>query len=473
VSATIVWYRQDLRVHDQPALAAAARAGGPVVPVYVWAPEEAGEWAPGAASRWWLHGSLASLGGELGARGARLTLRQGTAATALAALAREAGAARVVCSRAYEPWALRQEEAVRRALAGARVAFEALPGRLLWEPVAVRGRSGAPLRVFTPFHRACLALGEPEAPLPPPQRLPAPAEWPAGEPLEALGLLPRVPWDAGLRAEWRPGRAGAAARLAALSPERLTRYPAERDFPAAEATSRLSPHLHFGEVSPREVWHAAGAAGAAGEAFRRQLAWREFAHHLLAHFPHTPTEPLRPEFAAFRWEDDPAGLEAWRRGQTGFPLVDAGLRQLWATGWMHNRVRMVVASFLVKDLLLPWQEGARWFWDTLVDADLANNTLGWQWTAGCGADAAPYFRVFNPVTQGEKFDPTGEYVRRWVPELAGLPTRLLHRPWTASASDLTAAGVRLGATYPHPVVDHAFARARALAALQRLPARTA
>jgi deoxyribodipyrimidine photo-lyase len=277
-----------------------------------------------------------------------------------------------------------------------------------------------------------------------------------------------------LRKAWAPGATNAAKELDRFLDDRLQDYSTERDRPDHPGTSRLSPHLHFGEISPRQIWHAVGQAARnrksrkldkVADPFLRQLVWREFAHHLLYHYPHIATEPLREEFGAFPWKEDAAGLHAWTRGETGYSYIDAGMRQLWTTGWMHNRVRMAVASFLVKDLLLSWQDGARWFWDTLVDADLANNTLGWQWTAGCGADAAPFFRIFNPVGQGERFDPEGAYVRQWVPELARLPAEWIHKPWEAPAGVLEAAGVQLGTTYPRPIVDHAAARKRALEAL--------
>jgi deoxyribodipyrimidine photo-lyase len=286
-----------------------------------------------------------------------------------------------------------------------------------------------------------------------------------------------VDWAAGLRAAWTPGEAGAKDALARFLLEALPDYAEARDRMGVAGTSRLSPHLHFGEVSPRQIWHAAaalqwqggkGGTARGAEKFVAEVGWREFAHHLLVHFPHTPDAPLRGEFARFPWREDPAARRAWQRGRTGYPVVDAAMRELWTTGWMHNRARMIVASFLVKDLLLPWQDGARWFWDTLVDADLASNTLGWQWTAGCGADAAPYFRVFNPVSQGTKFDGNGAYVRRWVPELARLPDGALHAPWDASPAELRAAGVSLGRDYPACIVDHAEARERALAALASL-----
>jgi len=292
---------------------------------------------------------------------------------------------------------------------------------------------------------------------------------PRSLPLDSLELLPRVDWAAGMRDAWTPGEAAGLARAREFARGSLDAYPHARDRPAQSGVSRLSPHLHFGELSPRQAWYAATSQDpSAAEVFQRELGWREFAHHLLVHFPQTPTEPLRPRFRDFAWADSPGALRAWQRGQTGYPLVDAGMRQLWRTGWMHNRVRMIVASFLVKDLLLPWQQGAAWFWDTLVDADLANNTLNWQWSAGCGADAAPFFRIFNPVTQGKKFDPEGDYVRQLVPELRGLPPRWIHEPWHAPPEILARAGVSLGVTYPEPIVDHSWARRRALDAFARI-----
>ncbi|MCC6144121.1 MAG: FAD-binding domain-containing protein, partial [Candidatus Hydrogenedentes bacterium] len=314
-------------------------------------------------------------------------------------------------------------------------------------------------------------------PLPEPEAMAAPCQWPESVPVEDLDLLPGIPWDRGIREAWTPGAAGAQAELQRFLDDALHHYANDRDRMDRPGTSRLSPHLHFGEISPRMVCHAVQQYAAVeersgliagAEAHVRQIYWREFAHHLLYHFPHTPGEPLREAFRAFPWRHDEAALRAWQHGQTGYPIVDAGMRELWATGWMHNRARMTAASFLVKHLLLPWQAGAKWFWDTLVDGDLANNTLGWQWTAGCGADAAPYFRVFNPILQGRKFDPEGDYVRRWVPEIAGLPDAYLHAPWEAPDEDARAAGVILGETYPKPIVDHAAARDRALAAYQEI-----
>jgi deoxyribodipyrimidine photo-lyase len=455
MTASVVWLRNDLRLDDHPALLAAA-ARGAVVPVFVWAPEEEGAWPPGAASRWWLHQSLKSLDASLRSLGSRLVIRRGPTLPALLDVARQAKATAVLWSRRYEPAAIARDTEVKAALKREGLHAESFNASLLFEPWTIETRQGRPFQVYTPFWNACKAI-DPGLPEPAPERLQPPSAWPTSLELGELALEPRIDWASGFRTLWQPGEEGARRRLADFA-LRAGSYADDRNTPGIEGTSLLSPHLHFGEVSPRRVWQAVPPEQ---EVFRKEVVWREFAHHLLFHFPDTPEQPLRPAFARFPWRDDPAALRAWRRGRTGYPLVDAGMRQLWSTGWMHNRVRMVVASFLVKHLLLPWQEGARWFWDTLVDADLANNTLGWQWVAGCGADAAPYFRIFNPVSQGEKFDPEGEYVRRWVPEVAHLPSTLVHRPWEAPSPP---------PGYPSPLVDHAQARERALAALEQVTA---
>jgi deoxyribodipyrimidine photo-lyase len=332
--------------------------------------------------------------------------------------------------------------------------------------------------VFTPFWRHCKALADPAEPLPAPTALRAPARPPTSQPIESLGLLPSLDWPAGLAAAWSPGEQGALCRLERFTSEALEDYSSRRDQPGAPGTSQLSPHLHFGEIGPRQIWHAVRRAAQAqgrnfswrDSQFLAELGWREFAHHLLYHFPHTPEQPLRANFAQFPWRSSRVLLRAWQRGATGYPIVDAGMRELWRTGWMHNRLRMITASFLVKDLLLHWTDGARWFWDTLVDADLASNTLGWQWVAGCGADAAPFFRIFNPVAQGNRFDAAATYVRRWVPELAALPDRWIQEPWAAPAAVLDAAGITLGVDYPKPLVDHAAARQSALRAFASIRA---
>jgi deoxyribodipyrimidine photo-lyase len=463
--AAILWFRQDLRLADNPALA--ALAGRPVLPVHVL---EDGPDAPGGAARWWLHHSLAALGGALAARGAPLLLLRGDPRRVLPDLAARIGATEIHAGRQAEPLARRRDAATHAALAevGGRLVLHR--SALLHEPHSVRTGTGKPYSVYTPFARALFALLEElPPPLPAPGALKPATGAPPGLALDELRLLPRPPgpdWAAEFPAHWTPGEDGAARRLAAFLECGLDGYAARRNEPAAEwGTSGLSPHLHLGEVSPRQVWHAAKAKGGKGlETFLKELLWREFSHHLLWHRPEMPDTPLRPEFAAFPWKPDRALLRAWQRGRTGYPIVDAGMRQLWRTGWMHNRVRMIAASFLVKHLLQPWQDGEAWFRDTLVDADIAANAASWQWVAGCGADAAPYFRIFNPVLQGEKFDPAGAYVRRWCPELARLPDRFIHRPYEAPDLLLRGAGVVPGRDYPAPVVGLAEGRAGALAA---------
>jgi deoxyribodipyrimidine photo-lyase len=445
--------------------------------VYIHAPREEGAWAPGGASQWWLHHSLAALQADLRSRGSDLIVRSAEdSAAELLKVARSAGAARVLWNRRYEPAAIARDAGVKTGLRAQGLDAESYNGSLLREPWEIKTKTGAPYQVFTPFWRRCLGLSDPEKPLMAPQRLPAPDRWPATLALTDLGLLPRVDWSGGMREAWKPGAGHALARLREFLANGLHGYPHARDLPGLPGTSGLSPHLHFGEISPRQIWHAvrmnAEDRGKDSQwrdsRFLTEIGWREFAHHLLYHFPHTPGKPLRAAYARFPWKDNAGHLRAWQRGRTGYPIVDAGMRQLWHTGWMHNRVRMIAASFLVKHLLIDWTFGARWFWDTLVDADLASNTQGWQWAAGCGADAAPYFRVFNPILQGRRFDASGTYVRSWLPELARLPNDWIHEPWAAPEDELRRAGIALGKNYPAPIVDHARARAAALAALAAL-----
>ncbi len=470
----IVWFRQDLRLSDNPSLAAAVASGRPVLPVFVLDDETPARWRPGAASRWWLHGSLERLAADLAARGAPLLLRSGDAVEVVPALVRATGATAVFWNRCYEPHATDRDRRLKADLRALGVDAESFNGGLLFEPWEVRNRAGDRYKAFTPFWKACLRLPEPSAPVPAPERIRGHAGTPAGDSLADWGLRPTRPdWAGGLRDAWTPGEAGARDRLRAFLADALPGYAARRDQPAVDVTSRLSPYLHFGEISPRAIWHAVahrttGDDAAAATKFLSEVGWREFCHHLLFHFPGLPEQNLRADFDRFPWADDSALLSAWQRGRTGYPIVDAGMRQLWRTGWMHNRVRMVAASFLIKDLLIDWRHGEAWFWDTLVDADLANNAAGWQWVAGSGADAAPYFRIFNPVLQGERFDPDGAYIRRWVPELSALPDSHIHRPWTAPDAMLLQSDVKLGETYPHRIVDHGVARDRALAAYKTI-----
>jgi deoxyribodipyrimidine photo-lyase len=475
--STIIWFRQNLRLRDNAALTEAIKNRGPVIPVFVWSSEEEGAWPPGAASKWWLHHSLKSLASDLGKRGSRLILRRGKTTHCLEKLAAEVKAGAVFWNRRYEPDHLKIEATVNRQLNRSGIKTAGFKAALLWEPEDVLTSTGGPFQVFTAYYRACMRREPPSPPLPLPPKIPSPQQWPESLSLDALKLEPEIDWTAGIREAWNPGEEGAHRRLSAFLEAALADYPERRDRPDLNGVSRLSPHLHFGEISPGQIGHAVESfrqikgdpsIDRAAETYLRQIVWREFAYHLLFHFPDTTDQPLRTKFERFPWVDNAAMLKAWQKGKTGYPLVDAGMRELWTTGWMHNRVRMIAASFLTKHLLIAWQQGAKWFWDTLVDADLANNTLGWQWVAGCGADAAPYFRIFNPVRQGEKFDPAGAYVRKWVPELAQLPVEWIHKPWEAPQEVLKKAGVALGETYPFPIVDHTFARDRALAAYEKI-----
>ncbi|MGI9070213.1 MAG: cryptochrome/photolyase family protein [Bryobacteraceae bacterium] len=469
----LLWFRLDLRLTDNPALRAAVASGAPVIPVFLWAPEEEDPWPPGAASRCWLYQSLSSLQSSLVKSGSRLIIRRGSAQETLQKVLSETNARAIFWNRRYEPALVARDAKLKRVLAAQGTETYSFNSALLFEPWTVLGSSGQPYQVFTAFWKACLKQPEPPVPAAAPRTLPRPSRWPQSLAVADLGLMPKVDWAGGIRATWTPGEKGARRELARFLKRDFAQYATERNLPARTSTSRLSPHLHFGEISPHTVWHSlrkrrTAENAQALDAYLREIGWREFAHHLLFHFPFTTNEPLRQEFAFFPWRNNRALLEKWQRGNTGYPFVDAGMRELWATGWMHNRLRLVVASFLVKHLRLRWEEGAYWFWDTLVDADLANNTLGWQWTAGCGADAAPYFRIFNPVLQSEKFDQQGEYVRHWVPELANLPAAWIHKPWMAPPAELVKAGVELESDYPLPVVDHDEARREALEGFERI-----
>lgn len=471
----IVWFRQDLRLADNPALAAACEAGGKVVPLYILDDDTAGSWQPGGAGRWWLHHSLQALGRDLKKRGAALCLRRGEAAAILPDLAAETGATAVYWNRCYEPFAIARDKKLKAELKERGLTVESFNGSLLSEPWEIKTGQGGPYKVFTPFWKALLAAPEPAAPLPAPKKVDGFAGQ-ASDELDAWALLPIKPdWAGGLRETWQPGETGAASGLGSFLDEAAANYKNKRDNPSIRGTSRLSPHLHWGEISPRQVWHTVkhaiardGLSESAGLSYLRQLAWRDFSHVLLYHWPEFPETSWKPEYDSFPWRDDEQAYTAWCRGRTGYPIVDAGMRELWHTGWMHNRVRMITASFLIKHLLIPWQRGEAWFWDTLVDADLANNAAGWQWVAGSGADASPYFRIFNPITQGEKFDPKGDYIRRWVPEIADLPDAYLNKPWEAPPDVLESAGITFGETYPKPMVDHKAARERALAGYETI-----
>jgi deoxyribodipyrimidine photo-lyase len=476
----IVWFRDDLRLADNEALSAACAGGGPVLCIYILDEASAGLRPRGGAARWWLHHSLEALARDIEARAGRLDLFRGAASDIVPALAEKTGAGAAFWTRRYGGGEIAVDSALKTQLTEAGVRAQSFKGQLLHEPWEVRKGDGGAFMVYSAFARAAGALPDPGDPRAAPVAIPA-APYPAGAPapvsLAQLALLPRKPdWARGLRASWTPGEDGARERLAAFIESSLEDYTESRDNPAEGGVSRLSPHLRFGEISPRQIVAAIREADAqnakvarGADKFLSEILWREFDYHLLFSHPDVARVNLQPRFDGMPWRDPPAHeLAAWRRGRTGYPLVDAGMRELWATGYMHNRVRMVAASFLVKHLLIDWRIGEDWFWDTLCDADPANNPLNWQWVAGCGADAAPYFRIFNPVLQGEKFDAGGEYVRRWAPELAALPDKWIHRPWLAPRDVLCAAGVEIGETYPRPIVDHAKARARALAAFAKV-----
>jgi deoxyribodipyrimidine photo-lyase len=467
----ILWFRRDLRLQDNPALAAAADSGRPIIPAFIWEAEEGSAAAPGAASRVWLHHSLHALDQSLRERDASLILRAGDSREELRRLVHETNAAAVYWNRRYEPDIIRRDAAIKSELKENGIDAASWNSSALIEPTDLLNASGKPFQVFTPFWKACLkrefeaAVASPRGPLK------FTKEPPSSVALEELGLRPRRPWHETMMAANAPGEAAAAVRLKEFVKQSVEHYDSARDIPGIDGTSMLSPHLHFGEIGPRQIVdalpdHSDNPKGS--RVFLSEVGWREFARYLLFHFPQTTDTPLKPDFERFPWEPDEHSLRRWQRGETGYPIVDAGMRQLWQTGWMHNRVRMIVASFLIKHLLQPWQRGAEWFWDTLIDADLANNTLGWQWTAGCGADAAPFFRIFNPFGQGEKFDAKGEYVRRWIPELRRLPDKFIHEPWTAPADVLKEAGLELDVHYPSPIVDHKMARARALMAYDKM-----
>ena len=466
----LVWFRSDLRLADHRPLNAACANAEHVLAVYVHDAAAAGRWTPGGAALWWLHHSLQSLGEAIAKAGGTLVLRRGDAAAIIAELAHAAGADQVHCGATHEPWLRALDAKVADRLRQDGIALLHHRTATLFDLDDIRTREGGLYGVYTPFARTCRALPDPEPPLPAPRHIAAPGgDW-GSEALEDWRLLPTRPdWAAGLRATWQPGETGAHARLARFLRHHLDGYGDSRNIPGDEdGTSMLSPHLRWGELSAVQVWHAARKAPPAAGlgTFQGELLWHEFAAYLLANHPTLPEQPLRDAFANLPWRRDPKALRAWQQGRTGLPIVDAGMRQLWQVGWMHNRVRMITASLLCKHLLLPWQTGEDWFWDTLVDGDLATNSASWQWVAGCGTDAQPFFRIFNPVTQSKKFDAEGTYIRRWVPELARLPNRYLHAPWEAPSAALTQAGIALGRDYPRPIVSLAEGRDRALAAFR-------
>ena len=469
----ILWFRNDLRLQDNLALLAASASGRPVIPLYILEDDAPADVRLGPAQLWWLHHSLDALETSLLRHGARLILRRGPVADVLDAMIAETDATAIHWNRQFAPSRIVSDNDLAAGLRERGLTVEVFDGQLLHDPSRLRSKSGGPFRVYTPFWRTFSAGIGPRPAVSAPDSIRSCDLDIASDSLADWALTPTAPdWAAGLRERWTPGETGAHARLAEFLDAGAVGYREKRDFPGAESTSRLSPHLAFGEITPFQIWHAVVEAGDIDggdrQKFLQELCWREFSYHLLVNFPDMRERNLNASFDAFPWTGDTAALDAWTLGETGYPIVDAGMRELWQTGWMHNRVRMIVGSFLVKHLLVDWRHGERWFADTLVDRDPASNVASWQWIAGCGADAAPYFRIFNPMLQGQKFDPDGAYVRRFVPELADLPSEHIHQPWTAPAHELDRAGIVLGKTYPCPIVDHRMARDRALNAYQEM-----
>jgi deoxyribodipyrimidine photo-lyase len=464
----VVWFRQDLRLRDNPALTYAASLG-PVIPLYILDSHCPEHEKIGAASRWWLHQSLLSLDASLGQQ---LHCLVGDAVEQIIQLVKAQGITRMVWNRCYEPWQIKRDTLLKQSLKALGVEVQSFNGQLLWEPWQVLKKDQTPYKVFTPYYRrGCLSKTAPRVPVAAPSNLQIDYLEQYDQGLDTLKLMPTIDWYESMQALWQPGEAGAADRLQAFLPKGAGAYKDQRDIPSAKGTSGLSAHLHFGEISPNQIWYASLGSvpldqqNIGLDCYLSELGWREFSHYLLYHFPSLPHKNFSPKFESFPWRTDPQALKAWQLGQTGIPIIDAGMRELWQTGTMHNRVRMVVGSFLVKNLLIHWHHGERWFWDCLLDADLAANSASWQWIAGTGADAAPYFRIFNPVLQGQRFDPQGHYVKRYCPELSKIPDKFLHNPWDAPPEILKYAGVELGNQYPAPIVDLKASRHRALDAL--------
>jgi len=477
-SAIILWLRKDLRLSAHPAWQAAIAQKRPVIAVYIWNPKEEEPWPIGEASRWWLNKSLDRLQHDLQSIGSRLIFRSGDSRAELLEIAKTCGSKTIFWSRQYEPHLKNRDQKLKQDLQDLGFTVQSFNSSLLVEPWDILNQTKKPYQVFTAYWKKlehCVVLPKPYRLR---DALQPVKKWPSSLKLSDLEIAPKHPWHKKLEQHWQPGETQALHRLKNFIDNSASNYAIKRDFMAEDITSRLSPHLHFGEISPLQIWDTVKKTylftkqktGLTKnlQSFLREIAWREFSYYLMYHFPHMVHAPLQEKFKNFPWDNSNRHLQSWQKGRTGYPIVDAGLRELWETGFMHNRVRMIVASFLTKDLFVSWQKGAAWFWETLVDADLANNTQGWQWTAGCGADAAPYFRIFNPVLQSEKFDPDGTYIRRWLPELKKLPAPWIHKPFLATPKLLQQYDVFLGKTYPNPIVDHGNAREHALAVWKTL-----
>ena len=458
----IVWFEQDLRLGDNPAFTAAVEQGS-ILPIYILDNDNAGEHQLGAASSWWLHHSLSALNQTLNGK---INFYNGDASAIITDLCERFVVTGIYWNRRYEPWRIARDKKIKQQLLAQDINAKSFNGALLNEPWTILKKDDTPYKIFTPYHRQAMNVDRDIATLPEPQLPESLHTDQQAISLDELSLLPRIGWDAGFYDCWNPGEAGAQTSLYRFLNDGLEDYQQGRDFPALNAVSTLSPHLHFGEISPRQINNVLLSVENDNnqEHFKRELRWREFSYYLLFHWPELPSKNLKSSFDYFPWGENPDWLARWQQGLTGYPMVDAGMRELWQTGFMHNRVRMITASFLIKNLLIDWRLGASWFWDCLVDADLASNSASWQWVAGCGTDASPYFRIFNPITQGEKFDAEGEYTRRYLPELKDLPKKYLYRPWEAPAEVLAKANITLGETYPLPIVDIKQSRARALGA---------
>ena len=471
-SPTLIWFRNDLRLTDNSALAAAIELGSPIIPIFIWSPEEAGNWAPGAASKWFLKQSLKSLSVEFSKRGGGLVLRKGDSLETLYEIIEQTGANHVFWNRRYESPLREMDTAIKRVLRSNGIEVKSFNSSLLNEPHTVSTGSGKPYKVYTPYWRNVKDREIEPVAYPDFASIKFPKEFPLSLELDSLNLIPSQKWLQKFKPHWEVSEKAAQKHLQAFIEDRVEDYDKARDIPKEKGTSSLSPYLRWGLIGPRQVIHTLKSKhdmDASGpQIYCKEIYWREFAYNVLYHYPNTPDAPLQEKYADFPWQSNVRLLHSWQHGRTGYPIVDAGMRQLYQTGWMHNRVRMIVSSLLVKHLLQDWREGARWFWDTLVDADLASNTLGWQWSGGCGADAAPYFRIFNPITQGKKFDPEGEYVKHWVPELSNVNQKYIHEPWEASKHELESFGLNLGIDYPKPIIEHSFGRKRALEALATL-----
>lgn len=460
----LYWHHLDLRLSDNPALYWACQQKQPVLPIFIYDDQEGKPFPIGSASKWWLHHSLNKLQESYKAQSTQLLIRQGDTLTHLLQLVEKYDVNTVCWNRDRNPILRKRDEKIINELKAHDIRVHIESADLLYDHDIIRNKSGKPYAVFTPFWKNCLKEYIPVKPKPMP-KVPA-FKSKEKTTIDSLNLLPEKSWDQAFYNLWEIGEESASKKINAYLKNDVHGYSKDRDFPSIDTgTSKLSTHLHFGEISPRQIWYMMIEKGfKEADPFLRQLVWREFAHHFITHFPSAIDTSWHQRFKNFPWQTNKAWLKAWQKGQTGYPIVDAGMRQLWTTGWMHNRVRMIVGSFLVKHLLIPWQEGSHWFWDTLIDADIANNTLGWQWIAGSGPDPAPYFRIFNPYLQSAKFDPLGTYIRQWVPELQDAPTSILHDPTKATEKELRNCGIELGSNYPHPLVDHKSARDKAMQA---------